>query len=452
MDILLMMWVSVDVELLIVLLLRKKLTKSEKDMYRRSLEQVNSLGIKLMKGLRQVFWFFFVGLGTYILIHSVSDIIILKLLEWYRGIFIVALFPVFFTWIREKHFKIKSIWNCVLTLLAIFFSILGYIMDIEKIENISENRLELNILMSIFVTSFIMALFEIGRENKAIYSKKLNRKGIRKDLYYRTPELMVNLSKVELIKCCERYFTEYMCRYKKIGEVSTVEYVNLAGIYKKCWYEKSACFIMKFIKLSVMVAIIDINFRLSIKPVIVLVLIFAFEILISLFQHIDLDCLYKMAIRFFYDEWGYYLTGTRCDKFVGTVQFIECSKFHRYIHSFLDIVALCRAVAFNDKITGEKNICIIASNLSDLFVNYSDCKNSKNWVMVIPLWIAALFEFYITDQINDDVKAVLVNFADKRKSINISIFLQSFWADIERKLPKEGVSQYIKLFEEELYN
>ena len=201
-----------------------------------------------------------------------------------------------------------------------------------------------------------------------------------------------------------------------------------------------------------MVTIIDINFRLSIKPVIVIVLIFAFGILISLFQHIDLDCLYKMAIRFFYDEWGYYLTSTRCDKFVGTVQFIECSKFHRYIHSFLDIAALCRAVAFNDKITGEKNICIIASNLSDLFVNYSDYKNNKNWVMVIPLWIAALFEFYITDQVNDDVKAVLVNFADERKSINISIFLQSFWADIERKLPKEGVSKYIKSFEEELYN
>lgn len=61
MDILLMMWVSVDVELLIVLLFRKKLTKSENDMYRRSLEQVNTLGIKLMKGLRQVFLVFLWG-------------------------------------------------------------------------------------------------------------------------------------------------------------------------------------------------------------------------------------------------------------------------------------------------------------------------------------------------------------------------------------------------------
>ena len=158
-----------------------------------------------------------------------------------------------------------------------------------------------------------------------------------------------------------------------------------------------------------------------------------------------------MAIRYFYDEWGYYLACTSRSKFVGTVQMIEGSKFHKYIHSFLDIVALCRAIAFNDKMNGENKISIITSNLSELFLSHSDYKDSKNWVMVIPLWTAVLFEFYVTGKISDDAKDVLMKSADESVRADISIFLQSFWADIERKELKEGISKYIQLFEEKLY-
>lgn len=130
---------------------------------------------------------------------------------------------------------------------------------------------------------------------------------------------------------------------------------------------------------------------------------------------------------------------------------IEKSKFHKYIHSFLDIVALCRAVAVSDKMNGEKKICIITSDLSELFANYSDYKENQNWVMVIPLWIAALFEFYVTDKISDDAKLILLKSVDESVRADISIFLQSFWADIERKELKDGISKYIQLFEEKLY-
>ena len=107
---------------------------------------------------------------------------------------------------------------------------------------------------------------------------------------------------------------------------------------------------------------------------------------------------------------------------------IEKSKFHKYIHSFLDIVALCRAVAVSDKMNGEKKICIITSNLSELFANYSDYKENQNWVMVIPLWIAALFEFYVTDKISDDAKQL------------IEVTKQCFFEGI--KYAKEGCHLY----------
>lgn len=99
----------------------------------------------------------------------------------------------------------------------------------------------------------------------------------------------------------------------------------------------------------------------------------------------------------------------------------------------------------------EKKICIITSNLSELFANYSDYKENQNWVMVIPLWIAALFEFYVTDKISDDAKLILLKSVDESVRADISIFLQSFWADIERKELKDGISKYIQLFEEKLY-
>ena len=76
-------------------------------------------------------------------------------------------------------------------------------------------------------------MLEIRKESKEYYSKKIPKKGIRKDLYYRTPGLVLNVSNVELIKCCEKYFDEYICRYRKIKELRTIEYVNLEGVHRE---------------------------------------------------------------------------------------------------------------------------------------------------------------------------------------------------------------------------
>ena len=218
-----MMWFVIDMVLLLILPFRKTVTKYENVMRRRSIESVKSLGARLMDVLSKIFLLIPVGLIVYILIHIVPDMIIQKLLEWYKGIFIVALFPLLFTWIKEKNFNIKSIWNGCLTVLAILFSIVGYIIDTEDVKAVSEYRVALNVLMTMLVIIFIVAVLEIRKESKEYYSKKIPKKGIRKDLYYRTPGLVLNVSNVELIKCCEKYFDEYICRYRKIKELRTIE-------------------------------------------------------------------------------------------------------------------------------------------------------------------------------------------------------------------------------------
>lgn len=357
-DILLMMWLIIDMLLLIILLLRKNMTKNENVMYRRSIESAKSLSDRLMDAFSKILLLIPVGLIIHVVIYIIPDVVIQKLLEWYKGIFIIVLFPLFFSWIKEKSFNIKSIWNRCLTVLAVLFSIVGYVIDTENIKAVSEYRVALNILMTMLITIFLIAVFEVRKESKEYYSNKLPKKGIRKDLYYRTPGLLVNVSDVELIKCCEKYFDEYMCRYRKIKELSTIEYVYLAGVHRELWYKKAAYFMKIFVALSVFAIIISMIFGISYKPFGVIGFIILFWILVVIYKHKDLKCLHIIGIRYFYDEWGYYLTCTSRNKFVGTVQMIEGSKFHKYIHSFLDIVALCRAIAFNDKMNAEKKYAL----------------------------------------------------------------------------------------------
>lgn len=71
---------------------------------------------------------------------------------------------------------------------------------------------------------------------------------------------------------------------------------------------------------------------------------------------------------------------------------------------------------------------------------------------MVPLWIAALFEFYVTNEISEEVKTTLLNSVNQDVRADISIFLQSFWADIERKEIKDGITQFVQLFEKSLYD
>ena len=86
MDILLMMWLVIDMVLLMILPFRKNVTKYENVMRRRTIENVKSLSV--MDVLIKIFLLFLVGLIIHFFIHIISDIVIQKVLEWYRGIFI----------------------------------------------------------------------------------------------------------------------------------------------------------------------------------------------------------------------------------------------------------------------------------------------------------------------------------------------------------------------------
>ena len=451
MYILLMLWAVIDLVFLFILFFRKQSAKYQNEMWQRSIERGKSSGDRLLDILSEMCSVFFLLIIIYILIYIISDIWIQKLLEWYKGIFIIALFPALFSWFKWENYNVRLMWNKILFFLTCFLSMTGSFIDAENIELIIQYRNILNVLITIYVVIFLEALYGMIKENKKNYSKRLPKKGIRKDLYYRTPRLLVNVSDVELIKHCERYFDEYICKYKKISDLRAIEYVNLAGIHRKLWYKKAARFMKVFVAVSILTVIIDMKFGISFEKFGVIGLISIFGALVTIYKHIDLECLYEIGIRYAYDQWGYYLIYASKSKFVGNVQMIAISKFHKYVYSVLDIAALCRAVAFIDKMSGEKRIRIITKNLNELFVNYTDYEEIQNWIMIIPLWIAALFEFYVTGGVTEEIKTTLQMSVDENKKADLKIFLQSFWADMERKKLENGILDYLKLFEAELY-
>ena len=75
----------------------------------------------------------------------------------------------------------------------------------------------------------------------------------------------------------------------------------------------------------------------------------------------------------------------------------------------------------------------------------------KEWEMFLPLWQSALFEYYITKDINPKVRDVLRQMVSRNTRHNISIFLQSFWVDIIRKKLDDESMNVVYQFEREIF-
>lgn len=451
-------WVTIAILLFIILRpsFREIAMKNQKKPYKRFIESKKDKWDKVADILFQITLIILMWAFGWLIVYLVPDMVINGLIKWYKEIFGVTVLSVVCDWIKEK--KVKSVWKITFCIYTVVLSIICYVVDMEKIGKNLHERQILNILIALFVVLFVRTLYEIYKRNRRQYSVKNLSKGIRKDLYRRTSEIDIGVSNNELIKGSEKYFDEYLHRCNKIKDLHTIEYVYLSGKYKKKWCNRIIQVMKGFVWESIIISMINIFYNeirgLSIALGII-ALVGISKFLISRSQQMDSEYVYVILIRLVYDDWGYYLTyADNKNKFVGTVQMIELSKYHKYVHSFLDIVALCRAVAINDQLEGTNRMSIITSNLSELFEDYSDdgdCKQDRNWVTLIPLWAATLFEFSVTGTVNADAKPVLLEYADASARFDISMFLQSFWADMKRKELSDGVAEFVQAFEGELY-
>ena len=445
---------SMDIAFIIVTSpsFKKTVNQRQNRIYKRSIEYRKEVKDIVLDVVTQLMFWISGGVVIFFMICVIPNELIQMSFEWYLGICIASIIPMIYTLINEKQINSKVNLKVALVIYTVISSILCYGLG----KDIAKNRLLINGVLTILVILFLQVLLDVYIESKRYYFKKVSKKGVRKDLYRRIPRLEIDISTTKLIKGCEKYYTEYMYRYNKIKRIDMIKHINLSGQYREEYGLKAVQLLYILVRIGIAIGLVALLWGGMYKWILVLFFVLeVFVIEIEWNKYKDAEYLYKILIRLVYHEWGYYLTySDNKSKFVGTVQMIELSKYHRYVHSFLDIVALCRAVAINDQLEGTNRMGIITSNLSELFEDYSDdgdCKQDRNWVTLIPLWAATLFEFSVTGTVNADAKPVLLEYADASARFDISMFLQSFWADMKRKELSDGVAEFVQAFERELY-
>ena len=301
----------------------------------------------------------------------------------------------------------------------------------------------LSLGFTILIISIIKIICIIYKDQKRKRIYKKIQLVIRKDLFNRTPNIQVSLDNIfQIQQICEILYYEFYKRYLKVKGINEIKYVTLNGKYKMEWYRKSA----KIMKIFVGVCIVwSIFFAEWKEKTGIFLCIVVFLGNVQWLKKNDPDYLAVIAIRYFYDEWGYYVKYQEGDKFVGNVQMIEKSKYHYFVHSFLNIAALGRIVALRDKWNRKNDIENVSNNileLSDIYI-----RDTVDWVALLPLWISALFEYDVNKKVGNNVcKRLSATCTKKDEKLNLEVFLYSFWLSIIRKMPNDENGKFIMNF------
>lgn len=364
----------------------------------------------------------------------------------YDKIVLGLIFPSVINTVREiiKKGLGLGIWR------IIFFIIINIIILLYSNMNPDDTIV---IYISAFLSLVIETIGKVIFEYKNAPPKTLG-KNIRKDLCYRTTGIDLTTSINEMDRFCERVFNDYIRLYYRLEKLEKIEFIcllenNYGETFYKSVGNKINCLVIIGTLISLIIAFIKYN---PLLDIIIGVLILLYAIMICIFKKWKPMCLKRIVLRFFYDEWGYYLVGKKKEKFVGRVQLLDHSLYHKYIHSFWNIVALCRLVAYNDRYNNEadKRIKHLSEELSILFVEYVKSLKEKNWELYLPLWGAALFEYDVTGKVNKETKKVLQTVYKEENKAGINDFMQSFWFyDMGMRAKQESFA-YMKKFEKEM--
>lgn len=372
----------------------------------------------------------------------------------YKQVFIVSVLPVIISKGAEIIKKGLEPWIWRMLFFVVICCTIIFYFDYSP-DDIKKHIISIALCISIFLSLVIETICKVTIEYNNAH-KKISRKNIRKDLYYRTSGIDIDISYSEMDRCCEKLFCDYIQSYYRLEKLEKIEFVHLLEkSYGEVCYKRVANVTRFFIAISALMSLLMIiKYKLPLGIILVIVGVYLiYVMIIYMFKKKAPICLKKIVIRFFYDEWGYYLVGKKKEKFVGRVQLLEGSSYHRYIHSFWNIAALCRAVAYRDRFSNEgtKKIKHISRELSQMFAEYVKPLKEKDWELFLPLWAVALFEYDVTGKINKECKKVLKTMYKEDNGAQINIFLQSFWFDDMRMESKRESSAYIKKFEKEIY-
>lgn len=368
-----------------------------------------------------------------------------------NGIFLVAIAPIIMNFVREN--KKAGFWN--FALMGVSICIGGFTKTIEE-GRIMEEEIGmgfvalLSMLMAIW---FICLKYSFMKDKK---DEKFLKNKIYTDLFMRTPQLdMENKSFSELVRMCEKGYYEFELTKQKMEKVLSIHFSNIFCENKEDWFKCTARNMKNFVIINVFCMPVFINFKdiFGVYLVWIIVAMIVFCGNICYLMKKDRDFLIRSAIRFFYSEWGYTLQledkkGHKHSKFVGRVQLFERGKHHNFMHKFLDIVALCRAVAFDDKANETKRIQRVSDNMHELSLMYNTGGRTVSYIDLLPVWVASLFEYEVTGGLhsNSIKEALRKTCIGTRKRKEVRKFLIGLWLDITRNKNQNEIESYINSF------
>ena len=421
-----MIWKILDIFAIILLvsIFRKKFIPNNEEVRKRSVAEE--------KGWKEKVLILIEGLAIYcpLLIFIIDIIAMIDFNVFVVGtISIVTLImPKIYEDLDKTDINVGRIIKIIVILTMIFISTFVQIGNIGDLD-LENYRTLIEIVSLICFTLFLTIEREKRREN----SKKYMMGTIRKDLYNRSPLLEISSSYQQLDEICQHYFLKYKKNYLKIAKrekIKLVEYANIAKVNKEYWFKPAIWNWKIFWLVNVLITVVMCIVNQDDSWGYILIWEIFFISCFKFLKSVDLSSLEIIVAIYNYDLWGYFIKTNKKVKFIGTVQLLELTKYHVYVHSMLDVAALCRAVAYSDMHNENKMIQFVSKNFNDLYNEYFE--DDENWVAILPVWIAAMFEFKVVQNINSDVKKTLNKYLCSEERNELTAFLESFWKDMMR--------------------
>lgn len=323
--------------------------------------------------------------------------------------------------------------------------LLGLLSVLKDLGMDGESKRIIFWVLAIYIVFLVVSVIVRIKNSKGKKVKKYNKK-LYKDLFYRTTNCEADhMSKLELIKHLEKYFSAFTRNYNKKRNIKKIEFGTPYGINRDYWYNRIA----KRIKVIFIIcgAIICLNaiFLSQWWMLFSLVYFVILYILICAIKIEDGDYLKRILIRLYYDEWGCFLIGNKVE-FVGNVQTIGQGNKYKFVHAILNLAAFYRVISFDDRINGNHRMKIVIDNLCDLTKTQKQ-EGEQNWIEILPLIMASLFEYNNTGMISGNVKKLIYEykFSDNEKR-DMQYFLQGLWATVTGRMPTSNDGLFIRNF------
>lgn len=233
-----------------------------------------------------------------------------------------------------------------------------------------------------------------------------------KDLFYLIPEPRdTEFSAFDLVHNFEKKYDKFLFRYSK-KSISCFEFITMEGTqkYRYKWAMRARKHVLRVVVLIVLLDSLYLAIVPTDKTILYSALFLCASAILLFIERVKASyrvpysgkkeklsmLLDYIFIRYIYSTWGFYIVSRHKEKFVGEVQLLSISKWHRMTHSILDISALIRLAAYKDKFENTDIMSMMGESMCAMFLDSSD---NNTWWTNAPVYVFVLFYYWVHNEI-----------------------------------------------------